>query len=414
MSRAIRTLLVISSTYPANSTEKVPRFVEDQVKAFCRIDKSISVIVVAPHNQASIRAKANERVSRIIEKRFHYFIPKYERLTDKGIMPALTTNKAYYLLVPFLMVGELIAIYKATKKHRPDAIYAHWFTPQAINASIVSKLTKTPFFFTTHASDVDVWRRFGWVGRKIVQKSSSDALAITSVSSRTADKLFQFFPPDTLQSIKMKTSIIPMGIHYSGKTISTQDPMTILFIGRLTEKKGLHYALIAFKELMDKFPMLQLVIAGDGELRQQLQDQANSLGIDKNVRFVGFVSGDEKIELLSKAEIMLVPSIVTDSGDAEGLPVSLMEGLANQMLCVATSVSGADDIMTDGVNGLLIEQRSPEAIVSAVKTLLTLSDPEKNKMKENAKKLAKKLDWQLIAQKHLQLFADALKNNIAD
>lgn len=404
----MRKLLAISSTYPANNLEKVPRFVKDQLVAFHEQLPDLEIAVLAPHNQASRAMKYPRESNNITEHRFHYFIPSFERLTDRGIMPALSVNKLNYLLIPFLMIAELIALFKLTKNFKPELIYAHWFTPQAINAYIVSRLTNTPFAFTTHASDVDIWRRFGTAGKMFVTRVSTGASAITSVSHRTNNKLLSLVAGKRRTLIKEKTSIIPMGIHYLENSIDNQDSNTILFIGRLTEKKGLQYAIPALKNLSKSLPGLKLKIAGDGELMNGLKDQANHLAVSDSIEFLGFTSGEKKDVLLQSSEVMIVPSIVTDSGDAEGMPVSLMEGLAHGMICIATDVSGGDEIISDGINGILIKQKSTESIEQAILRVAKMTPSEKKAIKEAALSTAAQLDWSTISKKYLDWLSSAV------
>src|SRR5690606_4337786 len=107
-------------------------------------------------------------------------------------------------------------------------------------------------------------------------------------------------------------------------------PPTILFLGRLAEKKGVHLLLPAFAALRATHPDARLVIAGDGPWRERLERQARTgLGLGEHaVRFAGYVTGDAKRALLAEAHVYVLPSITTADGDAEGLPVSLLEGLA--------------------------------------------------------------------------------------
>lgn len=404
----IKRLLVVSSTYPSSADEKVPRFVQDQLEAFCSIDDKIRIDVLAPHNQASRKNIYPSVHGRITEHRFSYSIPKTETLTDRGIMPALASNKLNYLLLPLFMTAELFALYRLTKKTKPELIYVHWFTPQAINAYLVSKVTGIPFAFTTHAADVVVWKKFGWLGRKIVTTVSKKASVITSVSTRTTEKLVSFFPADERVAARKRVSIIPMGIHLSKATEKpSSNKGSVLFIGRLTEKKGVKYLLDAAKILEKSSPDIRITIAGDGEIMPQLKQQASELDLADSVSFAGYVHGKTKQQLLETHSVMVVPSIVTASGDAEGLPVSLMEGLAEGMICIATNVSGADDIIENNKHGFIIKQKDTEALASAIAKAVSLSPNEQKSLTDNALRLAEDLAWPSIAKQHLDLLNKA-------
>ena len=81
-----------------------------------------------------------------------------------------------------------------------------------------------------------------------------------------------------------------------------------------------------------------------------------------------------------------------------------MEGLAYGRLCVATDVSGADDVLTDGVDGFLVPQRDPVALAVAIERALTLSEESRSSMAAAARRTAIQFEWSAIARRHLDFF----------
>lgn len=398
-------ILVVASTFPASDADPVPAFVKDQINAMAHAYPNLQFSVLAPHDKRS-NTKPFAKHRFYDEYRFHYFWPFFaERLAGRGIMPALKKNPLNYLLIPFFFVGESFALLRLVRKLKPDVLYAHWFTPQAINSQWVGRLTKTPFVFTTHAADVDVWHKIPVVGKYIVRSNARRASAFTAVSRRSMGKLEGFFSKHEWNQLEQRGTIIPMGVHLP--TISTHTkpgraPKTILFMGRLAEKKGVQYLLPAYAALRQKFPKIKLIIAGDGPWLNKIQEQSYDLGIQHNVIFPGYVSGKQKESLLKSADIYVVPSIVTNSGDAEGLPVSLMEGLAYGKICIATHESGADDIITEGKDGFLVTQKSSESLQKALAATLQLSAHDISRLSQAAQRTARQFSWIDVAQKHYQ------------
>jgi glycosyltransferase involved in cell wall biosynthesis len=145
---------------------------------------------------------------------------------------------------------------------------------------------------------------------------------------------------------------------------------------------------------------VELRIAGDGELADQVRADIIEFGLGDKVTMLGYVNGDEKLACIDTADIMVVPSIITDDGDAEGFPVTLMEGLAAGKLCIATDVSGADEILVNNENGFLIEARDVSALAQAMQSALTLDETRARKMKARARECAWTFDWQSIARRH--------------
>lgn len=400
-------ILVAASTFPAHDDDPVPAFVRDQVIALKKYYPDDHYAVLAPHDKRS-QTKSFTRHECYDEYRFHYFWPfSLEKLAGRGIMPALKANPLNYLLIPFLFIGEFIALLRLTRRLKPDILYAHWFTPQAITARLVSFFTRTPFVFTTHASDVDVWHKIPTIGKSIVRHTAARAQAITAVSSRSMGKLEAFFSPGAWRELRQRTIVIPMGIDLPAaakKSRKKSAAPTIVFVGRLAEKKGVQYLLPAFAALQKELPKTRLTIGGDGPMLSSLKAQAKELGVSNSVSFPGYVSGSDKHTLIASSDVYVVPSIITKSGDAEGLPVSLMEGLSYGNICVATFESGADDILRDGKDGFLIPQKDSNALEKALKKALTLSTDDRRQMSVAATQTAQQFAWPKIARRYHEFF----------
>ena len=402
-------ILVISSSFPVSDTDPVIAFVREQIVAIKKQHSDLEFTVLAPHNSYNLTPPPREAVVKdeyYSEYRFHYFWPfRFEKLTGRGIVPTLRQNPAYYFLIPLFIIGEFFALWKLVIKLKPDIIYAHWFTPQGINAGLVSGLTKTPFAYTSHSSDVAILQRVPMFGPFLVRYFSKNAQAITVVSRRTLEKVQKFFTDQQWNKISKKVAIIPMGVildeFVSPNAPSKSGQQNILFLGRLVEKKGVQYLLPAFAAICDNHPQVTLTVAGDGPWLERLQEQVKELGIpNEQIVFSGYVRGDMKTNLIADADVFVVPSIITSYGDAEGLPVTLMEGLAAGKICVATNESGADDIIKNKVDGFLIPEKNIAALKTALIAALKLSPNQQSKMRRKALETAKQFSWQNIAKKY--------------
>ncbi len=139
-------------------------------------------------------------------------------------------------------------------------------------------------------------------------------------------------------------TIIPNGIdlekyHQTTKKPTAKTEKTILFIGRLERRKGVKYLLKAYQLLAQDNPGLKLIIAGDGPDREKLELMADDLKLP-NVNFLGFVSEELKLELLSKADLFCSPAVF-----GESFGIVLLEAMATGTVCVAGENSGYLDVM---------------------------------------------------------------------
>jgi len=360
--------------------------------------------VLAPHDH---RSGTRDRVEHdaYVEHRFHYFWPRRgEELAGRGIMPALAARPALYAVLPFLVLAEAVALYRLARRIQPTTIYAHWFTPQGVVAAWVARATGARFVFTTHASDVAVWRKIPFVGPAVVRHHAARADRITAVSTRSLARLRQFFGDDAWGRLEPRTSIIPMGVHVDPTDAVAERRRTIVFVGRLAEKKGVQVLLDAVASATTELAGWELVVAGDGPWRARLEAQAQALGLD--VSFPGYVTGEAKSDLITTAGVFVVPSIIADDGDAEGLPVALLEGLAAGRVCVATNESGSDDILQEGVNGFLVPERDVPRLADALVRATRLADDEIELISEGAVKCASALAWPIVARRYLDILLE--------
>jgi glycosyltransferase involved in cell wall biosynthesis len=406
--------LVVASTFPTSDTDEAPAFVRHLVVALARAVPDLRIDVLAP--QWLDATPPFVRHEHFDEYRFAYFWPRsWQSLAGRGIVPTLERRPGLVLMLPFLFFFEGVALWRHVRKHRPDVIYAHWFTPQGVVAAIVSRLTGVPFVLTSHANDVRVWRKVPWVGSAIVRRLLPRARRITAVSRATYEKMQAFFSEQEWAQIEPRVAILPMGVDVGALAAAHADgaarradydlegKRVVYFIGRLVEKKGVAFLLEAFSELMrdGRHHDVVLVVAGDGPLRGKLAERARLLGLGEDrVRFIGFVSGQRKMDLFRLADLVAVPSIEAASGDSEGFPVVIMEALAAGKTCVATDAAYAESILSDGVTGFVVPQKDAPALARALARALSLPAQDRQALLQRARSAIANLDWPVIAKQH--------------
>ncbi len=392
---------MVASTVPAHADDAVPRFVLDQALALAAGDPGVTVRILAPHTPASRNRQwpqAESADGRVTQDRFSYAPRSLETLTARGIMPAIRERRAMAAVVPLLVAGERRALAREVARTRPDVIYAHWFTPQAIVAAGVARRAGIPFGFTTHAADVAVLRRLGPVGRSVVQRVTGRASFVTAVSRQTAERLLSFYRAELRGSVRGRIAIAPMGVNLPEQPAAPGDPHAVAVIARLVEKKGIQVLLEAWPAVRAAVPDARLVIAGDGPMRGQLERQAS--GLD-GVEFVGFVTGDAKAAVESGAGIVAAPSVSASDGDVDGLPVAVLEGLARGAFAVVSDASGAQDILGGGPAGTVVPAGDHAALASALIDAMRRGDGETDRDAAAARAVAETVSWDHLAPRML-------------
>lgn len=144
-------------------------------------------------------------------------------------------------------------------------------------------------------------------------------------------------------------------------------------IAKLVQRKGHLYLLRAMTKVKEIFPAAALVLVGGGEEEVRLKQLARELGIENNVRFLGYRSNVS--EWLALFDLMALPSLSEGEGlPTEGLPLSILEAFSMGKPVVATEVGGVSEVVRDGENGFLVPPCDPERL--AERMIYLLSNPE--------------------------------------
>lgn len=159
--------------------------------------------------------------------------------------------------------------------------------------------------------------------------------------------------------------------HYSPRQRADRGTLRVLTVARLVEKKGIDYALRGIALFRKRHPDVQLQyrIVGHGPLTDKLKKLSFELDLAGQVEFVGRLAHERVIEELGRADVFLLPSITSRTGDEEGVPNALKEAMACGVPVISTRHSGIPELVRDRVSGLLVAERDAEAIADALAEL---------------------------------------------
>jgi colanic acid/amylovoran biosynthesis glycosyltransferase len=165
-------------------------------------------------------------------------------------------------------------------------------------------------------------------------------------------------------------------VHYTGIDLARFKPQpelkrdreSILFVGRLVEKKGCEYLLRAVSLLQQRGVPVHATIVGNGPLRQNLEALARNMAVP--ARFLGAQPKEEVSRLIATARVLCVPSVTAASGDREGFGMVFAEAQAMGTPVVSTVHSAIPEVVLDGRTGLLAPERDPEALAACISRFL--------------------------------------------
>ncbi|MFT4217169.1 MAG: glycosyltransferase [Micropruina sp.] len=232
-------------------------------------------------------------------------------------------------------------------------------------AMLASELSGIPFSFTLHGPGI-FFEAHEW---KVGTKIGKSAFCATISSFARAQASILCSPADW-----HRVRIVHCGVELPEidlDAVREAGPPRLLFVGRLDKVKGVTVLFDAVAELATSGAKLELTLVGDGPQRAELEARAAALGIDGAVRFTGYQSQPAVQEHLRRCDVFVLPSF------AEGVPVSLMEAMAQGKPVIATNVGGVTELVTDGVNGRVVIPGNVAALRDAIAELV--ADEQKRK-----------------------------------
>lgn len=397
MADRLRTLL-FSTLYPSSARPVHGVFVETRLRALLGTEK-VETKVVAPvpwfplsgdryGNYGKFSATPRYELWNGIEV-FHprYFLP-----------PKIGMNIAPHTLA----IGALPVIKQLIAEGFDfDLIDAHYYYPDGVAAGIIAKKLGKPFVVTARGSDINLIAEFAYP-KKLILETADQAAASIGVSGALVEKLAELgvsrnklkifrngvdlerFQPENKAEARNE-----IGLPAAGKIL--------LSVGNLIELKGHHIAIDALAKLpADTY----LVIAGTGPERENLEHQAQQLGLSDRVRFAGQVGNQDLKWWYSAADILVLCS------SREGWPNVLLEAMACGTPVIATSVGGIPEIVVGMAAGRLMNSRTAESLIAAYLGIVA-AYPQRS----NVRAYAENFSWTPTNEAQLTLFQQISRNH---
>jgi len=228
--------------------------------------------------------------------------------------------------------------------------------------ALTSKLARKPYVFHVHGSEFMTFyhEECGAFRKRIVRWAFDHATALIALSPEWAENLKQITRNTNIEVILNR---VPVPHQKMSRQDASEAPH-ILFLGRLGKRKGIYDVLEALVTMRERGTRFRLIAAGDGEL-EEVETRVRDLGLQDHVSLPGWIDDETRSELLSRAEIFVLPSY------AEGLPMSLLEAMAAGLPVIASSVGGIPNAVTNGKEGILIAAGDVPALSDALDTLLS-------------------------------------------
>jgi glycosyltransferase involved in cell wall biosynthesis len=391
---------VIGSTYPRFHEDPLVPWLRESVGRLARRGHEMTVVV------PSFKGLASHSIDDVSVLRFRYAPSAVESLTHDQGAPNKLRNPLYNLLAaPYILSGAVhLAAWAA--RYRFDVFHVHWPFPHALLASLAVTFPKMPRVATCHGAELAMAGRSALFSG-ILRRSLLAADVLSCNSSHTKNEIERLCGRDA--------AVIPYGATVTGsvgprdarRPLGPDEVATLLFSGRLIQRKGLDYLIRALPAVLER-RQVKLVVTGEGDRRREWEDLAATLGLRDRVEFLGYVSSERLAELYRACALYVHPAIFDDNNDTEGLGVVLIEALANRCPVVASSVGGIVDVIAHEETGLLVPEKNERALADAIVRIL--DDPAlAQRLGNSGYEFAKRqFDWERITDETEDLYRSAI------
>lgn len=275
---------------------------------------------------------------------------------------------------------------RVAKRWKADHIHAQWASTTATIGLVASVVSKIPWSFTAHRADI--------VQNNLLKEKTKEARFVRFISKSGFEMVRKL-------DVGKKACVIHMGVSLPDKLITVPPQKfrtTILCPANLIEIKGHHYLIEAMAILRKRGIRCNLLIAGQGVLRDALEKQIEDLSLAEHCKFLGQLTHDSLLSLYKdrKVGVVVLPSVDLGKGHHEGIPVSLIEAMSYGIPVISTVTGGIPELLDDGA-GIMVPDKNIDALADALERLikddslwLSLSSKGRKRVEDkfNAKRIA--------------------------
>jgi glycosyltransferase involved in cell wall biosynthesis len=329
-------VVVLTTSYPRHAEDTAGRFVADAVE---RVRAAgVEVEVVSPAD-------------------FRHFGIAY----GAGVIGNLRRQPWRLTFLPGFVASFSLAARRAARD--ADLVHAHW-----LPSGVVAMATRKPFVVQLWGTDVELARRAPRLARAVLRRAE----AVVCPSSALAGEATRLGA--------RQIELVPSGVELAADVGEEADPPKVLYAGRLSPEKGV-------LELVEAAQGMNLVVAGDGPLRDQVPQA------------LGFVPPAELAGLYARAAVVACPS------HREGFGVTCLEAMAHGRPVVASAVGGLLDLVVNGETGILVEPGNVPALRAALERLLNDVELRRGMGEAGRRRAAEHFSWDSVTRKTLDVYA---------
>lgn len=304
------------------------------------------------------------------------------------------------LPIHLIYLTEACRVLAWLEEAKVQHVHAHFGTNPAELAMLIRALGGPTYSFTVHGPE-----EFDKPLALHLAEKIGRAAFVVGVSSFCSSQLRRWVDQDQWLKIRVVHCGLDEKFYYDAHA-SPPSGNRLVCVGRLCEQKGQLLLVMAAAELVRRGRDFELVLAGDGEMRGEIEALVTRCGIQGRVRITGWLSGERVREEILAGRALVLPSF------AEGLPVVIMEAMALRRPVLSTYVAGIPELVLPGQTGWLVPAGDVEQLADAMDSILSTPDSELAKMGIEARqRVVNRHSIHTEAQKLAAHFRDAIDSS---
>jgi glycosyltransferase involved in cell wall biosynthesis len=357
-------ILIVSTAFPRYQDDPTTKWLVETIRRLAAEGYEFEVLTSA------YRGGGNTEYAGIPVHRFRYFFARWENLTHEESAPDRMQRSLLYkgMALCYVAFGT-VAAWRLGRRGRFDIVHVHWPVPHAIFGWAARAGSASPLRIIAHFYSVELrWVRHSLRPlRGFLRRAITSADRVVAISNSTAAEVRSVAP--------VPVEVIPYAVDLPVPSLTPlpRPPArgcSVLFAGRLAERKGVRYLIDAVADLPAALRP-HLTIIGDGPERGALEAQTHARSADDRVTFRGWVTPEELAAAYAAASVFVLPAVVDARGDTEGLGMVLLEAMTYRVPVISTPLGGVTDIVQNDLTGLLVPPNDASALAAAIARIAT-------------------------------------------
>ena len=397
-------ICAFATTFPRFKEDYLGSFVLGQLRELAKQGHETHVFV--PHDP-EVNSAHDELHDGVHVHRVHYWIPhSWERLCYRAGIPHNFRSN------PLLAIQLPILILALVNRARPyigdcDILHGHW-SFGGMAALLTKKLTGKPMVLTLYGAEI-VPSVLKPVNRLLARQADT-IIAISAFTGRILQDIVPDVSPHIIpygyNTEKIASPSFDVKDFKRGMGLEDERPV-ILAVGRLVRRKGFHILIEAAAELLQT-EQAYVLIGGRGPEDRALRSQIDRLNLSDSVRLLGYIDDEELAKWYAAVDIFVLPAVVDESGDTEGLGMVLVEAMINRTPVVGSATGGIMDIVKHEESGLLAHPGDAGDLARQLQRLLTNEELYARIQKGGQAYAETHFSWEAVTTHLLDVYAENL------